>query len=251
LKGDSFDRDNVRCEFETLKKHGIFPALTFSNHLLSEEDVESCLKISKYISLMELAMDYVADVVVSSPVLERHIRIRFPDVSLTASVVKLSVESGVGNLSYYKKLEASYGRFVVHPDDNFNFSLLAALNKDKAEILLNERCMIDCTARKRHYDAVAGEQTGLVKNGVFNDSRFLDSCAYHPIGKQQALRERNAALTVSEFERLSSMGFRHFKLQGRTDDVRLLLFDLLNYAIEDRDVFTAVYPILFNAVKRA
>ena len=64
-----------------------------------------------------------------------------------------------------------------------------------------------------------------------------------PEYKQANSPFRNTSLTLSEVEVIYNLGYRQFKLQGRTDGLYVYFFDLMRYMLEPNIVFPHLYPI--------
>ena len=110
-------------------------------------------------------------------------------------------------------LAREYDRFVVHPDDNFRLDLLEKIPKDRAEIILNERCVYQCHQRKEHYLSIVEDQAALIQ-GDGELTHFLDRCPNVPDFKQHASKARNISLTAEEAVHLREMGFLSLSSRG-------------------------------------
>ena len=150
---------------------------------------------------------------------------------------------------YYASLAREYDRFVVHPDDNFRLDLLEKIPKDRAEIILNERCVYQCHQRKEHYLSIVEDQAALIQ-GDGELTHFLDRCPNVPDFKQHASKARNISLTAEEAVHLREMGFSLFKLQGRLDIPYVFFFDFLRYALENQLSFPAEYPVFSFSIRQ-
>ena len=82
--------------------------------------------------------------IVSSDLLSNYIARRHPALRQVASIIRTIMDGGRGNAAYYRELGKRFYRYVVHPDDGFDLALLDQLDRDKAEILINEYCLRDC-----------------------------------------------------------------------------------------------------------
>ena len=184
-------------------------------------------------------------VIVSSDLLKEHIRKNYPNIELHASVILTAYEEK-RDTAYYEGLSRSYSRYVVHPDDNFEPDLLKTLPKERAEIILNERCVYQCGQRGEHYLANSADQSAIL-DGTGEFTGFLDRCPFVPDFKQGATCRRNISLSAEEAVKLSQLGFDLFKLQGRLDIPYVFFFDFLRYTLENQIAFPAVYPVFcFN-----
>ncbi|MCC2705607.1 hypothetical protein [Intestinibacter bartlettii] len=234
-----YSSKDIEKEFLLLRNYNICPTITFTNNLILEEDLYS-IKENEILKLLD---NCSGKVILSSKLLEKYIRSNFSNIEIVASVLKITMEDGKNNLAYYKNLETNYNSYVVHPDDNFNNNLLSQLNTDKAEILLNERCYYNCKNRKLHYQSIDREQISQ-SEGRFQDERFLERCNAIPEKKQFNSNKRNICISLSEYESFYKMGFRKFKIQGRTNNLYLFFFDLLRYSIDSDISISLIYPII-------
>lgn len=168
-------------------------------------------------------------VIVSSDLLSNYIRKKYPKLNQISSVIKVIQENGRGNLNFYKNLEKRFDRVVIHVGDNENFELLDNLDRSKIEILVNEPCRRNCAYKKKHFAIYASIQKEKNIIQVMNE---LDNMTDHC---KVANAVRDHSFVVQEnLNRLYNMGFRHFKLQGRAEYKEYLMFDLVNYIINER-----------------
>lgn len=218
------------------------PCLTFTNHLLRQEDVSDAIG-NLLLSCADTIFEFYY-VRVCSPLLALYIRQGHPKARICASVIFADLKHGKGDPTYYQNVACQFERFVVHPDDNLNLQIRSILNPSKAEFLLNERCLWDCPNRIAHYDAIATiQQEGDTYQ--FMQSRVLERCSATPITKQCELPQRNCALSKNELSDLIESGFLHFKIQGRRDAPALFLYDLCNYLLPDEYMTSQLYaPLL-------
>ena len=146
--------------------------------------------------------------------------------------------------AYYEMLSRNYDKFVVHPDDLYRSSLLKQIPKRNSEILINERCGLNCKMRRQHYESISREQRSCI-NGNFKYEHFLDKCSMIPESKQLYLKDNNISCTVDELGNILRYGFRYVKLQGRVDNLYTTFFDIIRYTLDNTIAFPHLYPI-FN-----
>lgn len=237
LTDNHYTNQEIYDELAGAVAHGITPLLTFSITDLSPADLEdpACNEV------LAIADQVGGGVIVSSPLLRDYIRQHYPHVEIHASVI-MTAFSETRDLAYYQRLDRDYDRYVVHPDDNFDLDLLAQLPKERAEIILNERCVYQCPQRKTHYQTITQDQRTLLQGGG-ELTNFLDHCAFVPDKKQWNNKTRNISLTVQDEVHLRQMGFRTFKLQGRLDIPYVFFFDLFRYTLENEVAFPAMFPV--------
>ena len=206
------------------REYGVSARLTFSNSLLREEDLPD-FRCNRLCALFEKNGPVPAGVILSSDLLLEYLRERYPGFYFVSSTTKV--------LREFWKLEAELARpefrFVV-PDFRLNKDLvrLAALPqelKDKVEFLCNEACWFDCPDRKACYENVSRKNLGedcpdhvCVSPFAERGYRFSDAMK-NPgfIGIREIL------------EIYLPMGFRHFKIEGRSLGSAMILEFLLHY----------------------
>ena len=160
-------------------------------------------------------MKWAGGVIVSTPPLRDYIRAKYPNIEVHASVIMTAFPEQRDE-SYYASLAREYDRFVVHRMTISAWISWRRFRKDRAEIILNERCVYQCHQRKEHYLSIVEDQAALIQ-GEGELTHFLDRCPNVPDFKQHASKARNISLTAEEVVRLRGMGFSLFKLQGRLD----------------------------------
>ena len=234
---DNFTIKDIENEVKQVISHEITPLFTFSNTLLELED----LKDKKCNQILELINEYRAQVIVASELLRYYIQEKYPNIEIHASVIKTAFEEK-RDVDYYEKLSQEYSNYVIHPDDNFNYGLLQNIRKENAEIILNERCNYLCKIRSAHYQSISKEQV-MQANGNYKNEKFTDACSAVPEIKQLSSKQRNISLTTDEMKKIASLGFRLFKIQGRTDSLYVYFFDLLRYTLESSIAFPTAYTI--------
>lgn len=230
---------NVILEFETLKKHDISPSITFSNPLIKKEDLNDVAGNE----ILELLESFGGTVIVSCDRLYFYIKEKYPKIKLKCSMIRTAIDNQKRDEMYYSKLALKYDAFVVNVDDNFNFNLLEKIDKNKAEILVNERCYHNCIVRDKHYLSISEEQIEH-SNGGKIDHEFLKICKAIPEKKQLYSKLRNVSLSLEEYKKLYDIGFRNFKIQGRTNCLHTNVFDILRFTLEPNLAFSQAYPII-------
>jgi len=219
--------------------------LTFSNHLIKEKEINdpSCNFLLNKLS--EHNIRNLNGVIISSDILSKYIRKKYPNLKQKASIVKISVEKpNKRSFEYYNKLSKIFDIVMIHPDDNFNKPLIEKLSKNanKYEILINENCVKNCKVRHLHYKVI-GEHSLKNWEGLFH---FYNYTGEFEVGDIRCGRinyfnqdpkfrtnKRTCNLTYEELNDLYKMGFRHFKLQGRSDTWTYICFDFIRYAIKE------------------
>ncbi len=240
---------------------GIGVILTFSNHLIEKYHLQDPTA-NELLDKIAHRPD-INGVLIASNLLSDYISGKYPKLLQIASVVKVTVERGKGNADYYRDLQSRYDRLVVHPDDNLNADLISALDPTKTEILVNEECILNCPVRKEYYDCIARCAAATYMNlydrpaGIANlmwqhSSSLIDKlndeheafvnreCPAYPTARPC----RRSTLTHAELQGIYKLGFRHFKLQGRKDELVKYLYNLVHYMLDPQQIS----PLVFKAL---
>lgn len=157
---------------------------------------------------------------------------------------------------------------MVHPDDCHDPALLDRLDRARAEIIVNENCLRNCTVRPKHYDCIARaqrmQQTHVVSAGLVvaaapaglqthvaaeQAEQSLPECPSIPMTRQIGRRLRNCNFTRAELKAVYDMGFRHFKLQGRRDNLYSFAYDLTRYLLEPDFAAPLIFKTLCHMVR--
>lgn len=222
----------------------ILPLLTFSNLYIDNKS----LKDKKCNDILKILNRIGGGVILSNDMLKQHILEKFPNISIHSSVIITSLTDNRDTF-FYDNLSGNYSVYVIHPDDNFNSYILNNIkNKENAEIIVNERCKYACSIRKNHYECISIEQISK-SDGKYIDTHFLDKCVSIPEIKQSTVKWRNISLTINELQQIYNLGFRKFKLQGRTDNLYSFFFDLLRYSLNNDVIFPNIFPIFTSFIE--
>lgn len=213
---------NVRGEFDpriTERIIKVFDELkvpirfTFTNPLITEEHLsdKNCNEILK------MADNGINQVIVMSDILEKYIRENYPNYKITSSTCKeIRDMDGVN-----AELEKPYNLVVLDYNWNNKFDELEKIkDKGRCEILVNALCQPNCPRRGEHYRAIGKIQ--------------IDRCnaAYSAVGGQLQFKDfecpfmSRTIYDITELptfispeairEKYLPMGFREFKLEGRS-----------------------------------
>lgn len=151
-------------------------------------------------------------VIVSDDRLAVHIRRNWPELALISSMLRPTFERGPleDSPAYYNGLAERYDSVVLIDDRGKDWDFLTQLhNPEKFEILANPTCRPACPRRAEHYALnIAVERFPNGDNWRELDSLLRWCEAYGPA---EPLR-----LARADVARLQDMGFRHFKIAGRS-----------------------------------
>jgi collagenase-like PrtC family protease len=207
------DEKTVRITVENFNKIGIPVRFTFTNPLITEEQLGDrfcnyCLKI---------ADNGFNEVIVNSPVLEDYIRKTYPNYKITSSTCK-QLEN-IDDLN--AELERDYNLVVLDYNLNRDMDVLKAIrHKEKCELLVNACCIPHCPRRGEHYRQIGSEQIRYWRDQQAHVNKLADyekfECPYMSNSIYDTVNFDTRILPDALYETYVPMGFRHFKIEGRT-----------------------------------
>lgn len=207
-----------------MRKYRISARLTFSNSLLRQEHL-SDRRCNALCALFETAEAPRNGVIVHSDLLLDYLKAQYPGLYFVSSTTKVLTDFG----QLTEELNRADFQYVV-PDFRLNkaydsLNALADWQKDKVEFLCNECCWFGCTDRKRCYQAVSRKNLGE------NAPEYRCSAPDAEDGYRFSKAMRNPGFIgpADIQNRYLSMGFSHFKIEGRGLGSALILEFLLHY----------------------
>lgn len=206
------------CQTSPQFKLGLI--LDFNNPFFTPKLVNDLIGNSLLDALQEHNSHQKNAVSVANDALAKHIRQKFPQIPLHASLNKIVAENGQGNLAYYTKLLEEYARVAIHPQDALNAEFMAQLpEKPRCEITVNDPCLLNCSLRKKHLEAL-----GELRQSPYNITpltrinHYVETAGCTRPANPLNPAPRSLSLTDNELKVLHDLGFRHFRLQ--TDALR-------------------------------
>ena len=218
------ERCDPRPALALAREYGISARLTFSNALLREEHLADA-KCNALCRMLEESGAPRNGVIVHSDLLTRYIRKAYPGLYLVSSTTKVLTDFG----DLERELSREEFEYVV-PDFRLNkaFARLGALpgwQKAKVEFLCNECCFFGCRDRKRCYEAVSRKVLG--EDGPEHRCTAPDAGEGYRFSK--AMENPGFIGTDDIVSTYLPMGFRHFKIEGRSLGSAMVLEFLLYY----------------------
>lgn len=224
--------------------YGVGCRLTYSNYLLKEEDLEDgyCNTF-----LEHLNKGNNNGVILSSDILAKYIKDKYPNLQLIASQVKHSVEVGLGHdtVDYYNKLFDLYDLVVINPFKVQDMKFLSEIKyPERVEFIANHRCVPNCPLAKVHYET----QMKLGMKALNNEDISIEQQILEDIN-QECLRIKKTyplvgiSFSQSDIEELGRMGFTQFKLEGRDNDGVCFIRDMGDYIF-----IPHIYQRISNAI---
>ncbi len=243
--------EHIQAMVEFYNARGIGVYFTFSNHLLDAADMDDpvCNQMLEAINTGR----GLNGVILASDRLFDHVKGRYPDLKLTASIIKVAVENGGGRRDYYEQQCERFDSVMLHPDDAFRLDLLADLDRETIEVIVNENCVHHCPIRPFHYKLMV-EQYHERKRAREAGEIYDDEAAQKLLRDEKgnvcgipAMRldghNRSCNLADDELEAIYALGYRRLKLQGRGDANPAFVFDLTRFILEPR----IIQPVLYKS----
>lgn len=231
-RGDQCNADYINDVIKSMNAWEIPIRFTYTNMLLEKKDLEDvfcnyCLKA---------AHNGMNGVILVSPLLEEYIRRNYPKMKLTSSTCKQL--RGVEAVN--AELKKEYDMVVLDYNLNNCFDQLEKIeDKERCEILINAACEPNCPRRGAHYRNISENQKNIVKNMKLPRERQIPlkpwECKYCTGAQQNVYTIGKFATYVSPeaiWEKYVPMGFRNFKIEGRTDNLFVVVEAYCHYMIK-------------------
>lgn len=208
--------------YSLMQQYNISARLTFSNSLLKEEDFSD--KYCNYLASL-FNQSRKNGIIVHSDLLLEYLKATYPNLHYISSTTKVITEFD----KFVDELKRNDFTYVV-PDFRLNkrFDELRVLPqeyKDKVEFLCNECCSLGCKSRKECYENVSRKSLGEKCPDFICTSS--DSEAGYMFSKAMA---SPAFVSISDIrDTYIPMGFKNFKIEGRSLGSALVLEMLLYY----------------------
>lgn len=239
-------------------QNGIACRLTLSNPHLTEKDVKSDAVNAELLGWLNRhpLPNAKNGVILSSDVLARHIRDQYPNLDVVLSILRPAYETGYGKdkdtLEWYSKMLQSdlYDIVVVNGAKLYEDGFMESLPfKDKVELIACHDCVRNCPRAKAHYEGMLACSLALYRNdeakaaaGMARCDSVLQDCRawkrIHPTD--------TAAYSEDEIKKLASMGFKHFKIAGRTASDDKFKSNLIHYAFKYELMHYLESAFIFN-----
>lgn len=212
---------------ELINEYKISARLTYSNSLLSDEDLKN-RKCNEICKLFSKDVSIQSGVIVYSDFLLNYLKANYPNFYFVSSTTKVITDFG----GLINELDREDFKFVV-PDFRLNKSYdklkeLTQIQKDKIEFLCNECCDFSCMDRKKCYENVSRKSLG--ENCPEHNCKFSDKGNGYSFAK--AMKNPGFIGTDDILNTCLPMGFSNFKLEGRGLGSAMVLEILLYYMVK-------------------
>ncbi|MCQ2539157.1 MAG: hypothetical protein MJ114_01780 [Acetatifactor sp.] len=227
---DQCDSNYIQQVVKHVNAAGIPVRYTYTNKLLNEHDLAD-----PYCNFcMQVADNGMNEVMIYSPILEEYIREKYPSYKLNSSTCK-----EIRNIDDVNaELKKPY--YLVVLDYNFNnkFEDLEKIeDKGRCEILVNTLCTPNCPRRGAHYDNISKNQRIMLKNRTLPKDKQIPLehwyCEYGEFNCIHTIQGYSTYISPEAiWEKYVPMGFKHFKIEGRTANVFSLIETYVHYLIK-------------------
>lgn len=221
------DQANLRNTILGINSFGVPIRHTFTSTLITEDDLYDLWGnlILKVGLLEEICQGVKNEVLVNSSLLEDYLREKYPDYVLISSTTKcLGSEDFLAEVNS-EKYRLSVLDYHLNVDTEF-LDLLANHCPDKVELLINPYCSPKCTAerRKGHYEYLSKCQRNRLQPNFMCDllaTSFSDCLLNETTFKVEDI-----------YETLIPKGFKHFKIEGRTNHIVDVIESYIYYMVK-------------------
>lgn len=221
--GGTAEMRNIHDILKLFNDRGIPLRFTFTNPLITKEHLGD----SYCNQIMRAANNGLNEVIVVSPILEEYIRKNYPDFPVTSSTCK-QIEDIDGVKA---ELAKDYKYVVLDYNWNNKFDELEKIgsaDRERCEILVNACCEPHCPRRGEHYRQIGEEQIknwehskNLLNKQMYQYDNFVCPFMNRRIYDITELETHISPQAI--LEKYIPMGFKHFKIEGRTsNDINLL-----------------------------
>lgn len=202
---------------------GIGAYYSFNSRQLTQNDLtdETC---NRALDVLDNGSE-LNGVILASDLLAEHIQSRHPGLKLIASAAGATPDGGGRLVDQYAALTERFDTVALRGEDAFDIGLLEQLDRDRIEIVVND----DAPWRS----ASAG-----------GSPRPDDGSATPMAAMDADVRMRN--FTTAELKRVYDLGYRRFRLQGRSRNTNLFLYDILRYTLEPNLLLPVVFKGFTN-----
>lgn len=231
--------------FKWYSNKNITLQLNLTNMVLEKKDLDD-----RYCNMiLDTASKYNnIEILVSSPLLENYIRIKYPHMKINKSIIgatRYVSDYKNDSLNFHIQESEKYNKYVL-PRKYSTLEYLEQIPKekrDKFEVLVTSSCPISCPYPSQHY-----EFQGLAQ--LYEDIDNDDKCCKLPFRKSP-FRYKTYEEDQFNYEQVKNLlepiGFTEIKLSSRGDAINIIL-TLVPFLIKP-NYQKDVYHLLLNRYK--
>ena len=226
---DQCSADYVKNVIQSINGKGVPVRYTYTNMFLDEEDLKD-----PYCNFcMQAADNGMNEILVVSPLLEEYVRKNYPGFRINSSTCKEIRDIDQVN----QELRKDYNLVVLDYNFNNDFEALSRIeDKGRCEILVNAVCQPNCPRRGGHYANESKNQKIQLKNRQRTPDKQIPlepwHCDYGEYNEFHTIQGYSTYVSPEDiWEKYVPMGFRNFKLEGRTANFFYILEVYCHYLI--------------------
>ena len=225
-------KEEVIATRDAYNDYGIPLRLVFTNPVLEEKHLHN-----RFCNMILKELDNgMNEVCVNSPLMENYIRENYPSYKIISSTTKrLTKEADI-----LKELENdNYYQICFDYDVNKNMKLLESIPKekrDKFEFLSNAICHPGCPIRKQHYAWTGPAQLTFLRDKY----DMMHKCTITEGICHPDILGKGNNLSNEDIDKYHKMGYKYFKLEGRTMPSGVMLSSYLYYLIKPECYFEVI-----------
>ena len=244
-------RQIIRDCFSWWKNYtNIIIQITFTNPVLKETDVYDRYSNAILDEAVEIMGKERLEILVSSSILEKYIREKYPIIPITKSIIGMtgnekecsSVENYIEELKTYSKIVIP--RKKVN-DEDFVLNFPQEL-KSKIELLCTDPCDINCPRLYSHYEDMSKKQ---LWEDVSEDKVYCTSFQNPADETFKYSKFAIYQITPFEIQAYESLGWTEFKISGRISSA-ITPLQIVPYLIKPeftKDVLINIYSALYGS----
>lgn len=213
---------------------GVPLRLVFTNNQLEEEqfyDIFGNL-------ILSICQNEINEIVIGSQSFENYIRKKYPMYSLVSSTTKCLKTQDL----LQSELAKDYKMVCLDYNLNKNMKMLKSLSKeqiDKCEFLINPICGAGCPNRLQHYNL------NSLFSLTYGKPYPMEQCYIQNTSFHQDTLNSTVNLSPNEiFKIYAPMGFKYFKIEGRTWSDEELAMTYVYYMVKPKHQFFILSALL-------
>lgn len=206
---------------------------TYTNSLIQDDHL-----YDNYANIITgLAQNGQNEILVNSSILENYLRQEYPNYKFISSTTKCLFDK-------QEIIDESQKYYLTVLDyrKNNNINFLSSLgNPDKYELLINAYCSPNCVCREEHYRQLSASQLSGSGEDIINckikKDNFFDTLNFSSVIKIDDL-----------YSTYAGIGFKHFKIEGRTNHIIDVLESYLYYMVKPEFKDKIRYEVLKSII---
>lgn len=215
--------EEVMLNIKQAYEHYEIPVrFVFTNPLIEEKHLHSRFENLQ----LEIFHTGQNEVVVNSSLLEQYIRENYPKYKIISSTTKRLNKAE----DFLNELSKDYYQVCLDYDLNKDMELLNSIPKElrgKCEFLINAICHPHCPIRKKHYAL-----TGRAQLTYLREKYTVPECTIQDSPVHPNTMNKGNNLSNEEIDAYNKMGYKYFKIEGRTLPSDIILMQYLYYWVK-------------------